>query len=72
MTAGSRLICVAVSGAGAWISQAVGLGCRWYLLTAYSVTSVFGAEVPLGSGAGRGGCGECDDGTFGAVVVDGP
>src|SRR5260370_41617005 len=39
---------MAVSGAGAWISQPFRLGCRWYLLTAYSVITVFGAEVPPG------------------------
>ena len=39
---------MAVSGAGAWISHPVRLGCRWYLLIAYSVITVFGAEVPPG------------------------
>ena len=42
------MICVAVSGAGAWTSQPFRLGCMWYLLTAYSVSTVFGAETPLG------------------------
>jgi hypothetical protein len=39
---------VAVSGAGAWISQPFRLGCRWYCLIAYSVITVSGAEVPPG------------------------
>ena len=37
-----------MSGAGAWISQPFRLGCKWYWLTAYSVITVFGAEVPPG------------------------
>ena len=37
-----------MSGPGAWISQPVRLGCRWYLLIACSVITVFGAEVPPG------------------------
>src|SRR5215471_16800504 len=44
----TALSCVAVSGAGAWISHPCRLGCMWYLLTAYSVSTVFGADVPLG------------------------
>src|SRR5579872_4685516 len=42
------LICAAVSGADAWTSHPLRLRAMWYLRTACSVMTVFGAEVPLG------------------------
>ena len=42
------VICAAVGGCGAWISQPDALGCRPSVWMACSVITVLGAEVPDG------------------------